>query len=67
MPTTESNARSIACAKGYGVEWRSVGAGRRLVAYDLTTGETIATAATWSEMLRALLKAPRAGEPRPAA
>jgi hypothetical protein len=46
-------------AKGFGIEWRGVGRARRLVAFDPVTGDAVASATTWTDILPGLLRAPR--------
>lgn len=56
MPTSETNARSIARAKGYELV---VEPGETIVVIDASTGLRLAAAVSWPAALAWLVRAPR--------
>jgi hypothetical protein len=63
MPTTESNARTIADSRGYRIEIRRTGS----IVILTAEGQRVHTAARWSEALRFLVAAPRIDDGGPEA
>lgn len=62
MPTTEDNARAIARAKGYGLDWLQFeGEGRRIAAIDPLTTQVLGAADDWPAALRLVMSLPRLG------
>lgn len=54
-PTSEASVRGIAFSQGYGVREEC----QRFEAYDPATAWTVASGATWGELLAELMRVPR--------